>query len=157
MTRPLRPDRSGGAHLTGRPLHDLALTGGPSVKDCLWQREPQSPVPTARWSASPATAAALYTPQALWTMARERLDVITVVFANRAYRILNIELGRVGVVDARTQGQGDVDLNDPDIDWQGLAQAFGVEASRVESIEAFDRQFADAMRGRGPRLIEAVI
>jgi acetolactate synthase-1/2/3 large subunit len=50
-----------------------------------------------------------------------------------------------------------IELRDPTVGWAELAQGFGVEASRAETIEAFDAQFASAMAGKGPRLIEAVI
>jgi acetolactate synthase-1/2/3 large subunit len=98
-----------------------------------------------------------YTPQALWTMARERLDVTTVVFANRSYKILGVELGRVGAGEPGPKANSMIELRDPTMDWVSLAQGFGVEASRADTIEAFEAQFADAMAGRGPRLIEAVI
>ena len=40
--------------------------------------------------------AGMYTNQALWTMARESLDIVTLVFANRTYEILKGELRNVG-------------------------------------------------------------
>jgi acetolactate synthase-1/2/3 large subunit len=96
-------------------------------------------------------------PQTLWTMARERLDVTTVVFANRAYKILGVELGRVGAGEPGQKARSMLELRDPVIDWVALANSFGVEASRAEDAAAFEAQFASAMAGRGPRLIEAVI
>jgi acetolactate synthase-1/2/3 large subunit len=50
-----------------------------------------------------------------------------------------------------------LDIGHPEMDWTALARGFGIEASRAEDIESFDRQFAEAMRSRGPRLIEAVV
>jgi acetolactate synthase-1/2/3 large subunit len=97
---------------------------------------------------------AMYTVQSLWTMAREQLDVTTVIFANRSYGILNIELARVGAAS----GPGALsmlDIGNPALDWVQLAQGMGVQAERVESLDRFDEVFADAMRQRGPRLIEA--
>jgi acetolactate synthase-1/2/3 large subunit len=99
----------------------------------------------------------LYTPQALWTMAREGLDVTTVVFVNRAYKILGVELGRVGVAAPGDKARAMLELRRPDVDWCALAQGFGVEATCADTIAAFDAQFADAMSRPGPRLIEAVI
>ena len=99
----------------------------------------------------------MYTPQALWTQARENLDVITVVFANRSYRILKVELKRVGVPEVGKRGSSLLELQRPDLDWAGLARSMGVEATRAESIEAFCDQLLSAMQARGPRLIEAVI
>src|SRR5205085_1660380 len=95
----------------------------------------------------------MYTLQALWTMAREKLDVTTVVFANRSYRILNVELARVGAGAPGPAALSMLDLSNPELDWTALARGMGVEACRAETIEAFAAQFADAMAGRGPRLI----
>jgi acetolactate synthase-1/2/3 large subunit len=100
---------------------------------------------------------AMYTLQSLWTQARERLDVTTVIFANRSYAILNIELARVGAGNPGPKALSMLDLHNPELDWVGLARAMGVEASRAETIEEFTALFADAMRTTGPRLIEVVL
>ena len=99
----------------------------------------------------------MYTVQALWTMARERLDVTTVVFANRSYKILNIELERVGAEPAGPKALAMLDLSNPELNWSAVARAMGVESSRANTVESFSDQFAAAMRSSGPRLIEAVI
>jgi acetolactate synthase-1/2/3 large subunit len=99
----------------------------------------------------------MYTVQALWTLARENLDVTVIVFANQAYRILNIELQRTGAGEAGPAARTLLELGDPRIDWMSLAKGMGVDARRCETAEDFDAAFADAMRRRGPRLIEAVI
>jgi acetolactate synthase-1/2/3 large subunit len=145
------------ATATGRPHVHLPLTGG-SIGQGL-------PVAVGAAVASPdrkvvcitGDGSGLYTPQALWTMAREGLDVTTVVFANRSYKILNVELGRVGVAEPGPKAKAMLTLSDPDIGWATLARGFGVEASQATTLEAFADQFADAMRHKGPRLIEAVI
>ena len=95
--------------------------------------------------------------QGLWTQARERLDMTTVIYANRSYAILNIEMGRVGVDDRGPTARSLFDLHDPAIDWVKLAEGMGVEAARAETTERFADLFACAMKTRGPRLIEAVI
>jgi acetolactate synthase I/II/III large subunit len=100
---------------------------------------------------------AMYTLQALWTQAREQLDVTTVIYANRSYAILNIELARLGVEDPGLKAQSLFDLHDPTLDWVKLAEGMGVEAARAETTERFVDLFASAMKTRGPRLIEAVI
>jgi acetolactate synthase I/II/III large subunit len=100
---------------------------------------------------------AMYTLQALWTQAREALDVTTVIFANRSYAILNIELARVGASEAGPKALSMLDLHNPELDWTKLASGMGVEASRVTSVEEFARHFASAMNDRGPRLIEVVL
>lgn len=101
--------------------------------------------------------AAMYALQSLWTMARERLDVVTIVCANRRYNILNIELTRVGALDPGPKTLAMLDLHDPELDFVKLAQGMGVEASRAATTTEFAAQFADAMQRRGPRLIEAEI
>jgi acetolactate synthase-1/2/3 large subunit len=100
---------------------------------------------------------AMYTLQALWTQARESLDVTTVIFANRSYAILNIELARVGAGNAGPRAFSMLDLHNPELDWVKLASGMGVEASRAASVEELASQFASAMKNRGPRLIEIVL
>jgi acetolactate synthase-1/2/3 large subunit len=100
---------------------------------------------------------AAYTLQALWTMAREGLDVTTVIFANRSYAILNLELQRVGAIGAGPKALALFDLHDPEMNWAKIAEGLGVEGSRADSCEAFRAQYASAMGQRGPRLIEAMI
>jgi acetolactate synthase-1/2/3 large subunit len=99
----------------------------------------------------------MYTLQALWTQARESLDVTTLIFANRSYAILNIELARVGAGDPGPKAFSMLDLHNPELDWIKLASGMGVEASRATSIEEFAAQFESAMQNRGPRLIEVVV
>jgi acetolactate synthase I/II/III large subunit len=100
---------------------------------------------------------AMYTLQALWTQAREKLDVTTVIFANRSYAILNIEMMRVGAENPGPKALSLFDLRNPELSWVSLAAGMGVEASRATTAEEFADQFASAMKGKGPRLIEAVI
>ena len=99
---------------------------------------------------------AAYTMQALWTMARENLDVTVIIYANRSYLILNIELGRVGAV-AGPRALSMLDLHNPEMNWTQIARGFGVEASRAATTKEFADQYASAMKARGPRLIEALI
>jgi acetolactate synthase-1/2/3 large subunit len=101
--------------------------------------------------------AAMYSLQSLWTMARERLDVVVIVCANRTYNILNIELTRVGARNPGPKTLAMLDLHDPELDFVKLAQGMGVEASRAATATEFAAQFADAMQRKGPRLIEAVL
>jgi acetolactate synthase-1/2/3 large subunit len=99
----------------------------------------------------------MYTVQALWTQAREQLDVTTVVFANRTYAILRHELSGVGAGTPGKKAADMLDIGRPDLDWVALARGMGVEASRATTAEEFNRQFAASMESRGPRLIEAVL
>jgi len=93
----------------------------------------------------------------LWTQAREKLDVINVIFANRSYAILNIELMRVGAGNGGPLALSMLDIGHPTLDFCRLAEGMGVAASRATTAEAFGDQFGDAVRGRGPRLIEVVL
>ena len=92
----------------------------------------------------------MYTLQALWTQAREGLDVTTVVFANRTYAILRGELANVG---AGTPGRKAVDMLDigrPDLDWVALARGMGVPATRATTAEEFNKQFGAAWPPAAP-------
>jgi acetolactate synthase-1/2/3 large subunit len=101
--------------------------------------------------------AAMYTVQGLWTIAREQLDVTTVVFANHAYRILNIEMGRTGAGNPGPAASKLLDLGNPRIDWVSLAGGLGLPAERVATPQAFDEAFERAMNQTGPRFIEAAL
>lgn len=100
-----------------------------------------------------ADGAGMYTLQALWTQAREKLDVVNVVFANRIYKILHGELLAVGAQPGRVSNEL-FDLARPTLDWIKLADGMGVEATRVETLEGFADAFKAASSRRGPFLIE---
>ena len=74
----------------------------------------------------------MYTLQALWTQAREGLDVTTLVFSNRTYQILKGELANVGAGNPGRKALDMLDLGNPDIDWVGLAKAMGVPGAKVD-------------------------
>ena len=99
----------------------------------------------------------MYTVQALWTQAREQLDVTTVVFANRTYAILRGELAGVGAGTPGRKAADMLDIGRPDLDWVALARGMGVDATRATTADEFNRQFAASLAHRGPRLIEAVL
>ena len=99
----------------------------------------------------------MYTPQALWTMARYGLDVTVVIFANRRYRILDIEMKRTGASAFGDAVNNATDIGTPPLDWVKLSEACGVEATRAATNREFTMQFEDAMKRRGPRLIEAIL
>lgn len=98
----------------------------------------------------------MYTLQALWTMARENLDVTVVALANRSYAILNMELRRVGARHNGTASARLLSLDDPTLDLAGVARSLGVPSLRVSCAEdlvnALERSYATA----GPTFIEAV-
>jgi len=97
----------------------------------------------------------MYTLQSLWTQARERLDVVTVVLANRGYKILQGELKGVGIDNPGKRAQRMLAVEDPELDWVALARGLGVEAAAADSAERFNDLFTGALRRRGPFVIEA--
>jgi acetolactate synthase-1/2/3 large subunit len=99
----------------------------------------------------------MYTIQALWTQAREGLGVKTIVFSNRRYSILQIELMRLGAGNPGPKALGMFDLGNPDLDWVSLARGMGVPATRAETAEDLAAQFRAALAEPGPALIEAVV
>jgi acetolactate synthase-1/2/3 large subunit len=100
-----------------------------------------------------ADGAGMYSLQSLWTQARENLDVVNVVFANRRYAILQGELAAVGAQPGPASREL-FDLSRPEIRWTKLAEGMGVEAERVETLERFAEVFRAASQRRGPFLIE---
>ncbi len=142
----------------GAPRHDwLTLTGG-SIGFGL-------PAATGAAVACPdrpvicleADGSAMYTFQALWTQARESLDVTTIILNNRSYAILNMELQRVGATEPGPKALSMLDLSVPPIDFEALARSLGVHAARPDSAEAFTVALERAIGEPGPHLIEVVI
>jgi acetolactate synthase I/II/III large subunit len=150
----------GGVHrfaATIEPHDHLSLTGGAIGQGIPVATGAAVACPDKKVVCLQGDGSAMYTLQALWTQARESLDVTTLIFANRSYAILNIELARVGAGDPGPKAISMLDLHNPVLDWVKLASGMGVEASRATSVEEFAAQFESAMRNRGPRLIEVVV
>jgi acetolactate synthase-1/2/3 large subunit len=99
----------------------------------------------------------MYTLQALWTMARENLPVVVVVFANGAYRILQGELAGVGATISGPKARDMLTLDRPALDWVALAKGMGMEARRADTMGDFHVALARAIASRGPALVEAVV
>jgi acetolactate synthase-1/2/3 large subunit len=140
-----------------RPYDHLALTGGSIGQGLPLAVGAAIACPDRKIICPHGDGGAAYTLQALWTMAREQLDVTTVIFANRSYAILNIELMRVGAIGAGPKALSMLDLHNPELNWLSIGSGLGVESSRATTAEEFNAQYASAMQGRGPRLIEALI
>lgn len=100
---------------------------------------------------------AMYTEQALWTMAREGLDITLLIFANRAYEILRAQLPRVGICNPGQRSIDMLTLDRPALDWVDIARGHGVEAGRVEDLEGLARQLGRGFAARGPYLIELLL
>ena len=99
----------------------------------------------------------LYTAQALWTMARERANVIVLIAANHSYNVLRTELGRHGNTEFGPQASALTSLADPRVDWVALAEAFGVPARRVTHAAELTHALTTAVHATGPHLIEMTI
>lgn len=149
------------AATAGAPAHDvLTLTGGaigygiPAAVGAAIAA-PDRPVLSLQ-----ADGSAMYTLSALWTQARENLDVTTVIFNNGTYDILRIELARVGATSAGEPGPRALellDLGSPAIDFVKIAEGMGVPARRVTTAEELAGAMADAFAAPGPHLIDAVV
>ena len=103
-----------------------------------------------------ADGSGLYSLQALWTQARERLPCTTIVLANRRYAILLGEYAGVGANPGPT-AMDMLDLGNPAIDWVRLAEGFGVEAARTDTLEGLADLLRASLRTPGPFLIELAI
>ena len=147
-----------GAMTAGAPRHDLlTLTGG-----AIGQGLPSAVGAAIACPDRPVIAlvgdgSAMYTVQALWTMAREQLHVISIIFNNAAYSVLNIELERVGAGEPGPRSRAQLDLGGPQLDFARLAQGMGVHAVRADTAEAFCTALEYALATPGPHLIEALV
>jgi acetolactate synthase I/II/III large subunit len=138
------------------PPHDvLALTGGAIGYGLPAAVGAAVACPDRRVIALQADGSGMYTVQALWTMAREGLDITVVICANRTYRILEVELMRAGVTEPGAAAGALTGLGSPDLDWVSLAKGLGVDATAADTadelVDALRRSFSTA----GPMLIEA--
>lgn len=145
-------------HTAGAPPHDwLSLTGGAIGQGLPVAVGAAVACPDRKVVALQADGSALYTMQAWWTMAREGLDVTTVLFNNRSYAVLNMELGRVGAEAAGPRAKEMLDLRRPDLDFAALARGFGVPATSATTTDDFVDQLRRALATEGPTVVEAVI
>ena len=142
----------------GAPRHTLmTLTGGAIGQGLPVATGAAIACPDRKVVAFQADGSGAYTLQALWTQARESLDVVTLLCSNRAYRILQVELARAGIAEPGPQALGLTRLDEPALDWSSLARGFGVPATRVETAEALVEALPRALAEPGPQLIEMLI
>ncbi|MCW2675896.1 MAG: putative thiamine pyrophosphate-dependent decarboxylase [Modestobacter sp.] len=151
-----------GTHLhaatAGAPRHDwLTLTGGAIGAGLPLATGAAVACPDRPVVSLQADGSAMYTVQALWTQAREQLDVTTVICDNGAYAILEGELQNVGARSGGERAGRLLDLGSPDLDFVALATGMGVPATRATSAEELAEQFAAALAEPGPHLIDAVL
>jgi len=147
------PDATAGA-----PPHDwLTLTGGAIGQGLPLAAGAAIACPRRPVIALEADGSAMYTISALWTHAREQLDITTVIFSNRSYAILAMELDRVGAVATGQAARSLLSLARPELDFTALAAGMGVPASRATTAEEFAACLRRALAEPGPHLIEAII
>ena len=101
-----------------------------------------------------ADGSGMYTGQALWTMAREGLNVTTVVFANHDYAVLKREFSYLGVGSPGPRAADMFEIGRPDLDWTLMSKGMGVQGTRVSSLDAFGKALRAGLESEGPTLIE---
>jgi|SRR5690554_144964 len=142
----------------GCPRHDyITLTGGG-----IGQGTPNAVGAAIACPDRPVFAligegTSMYTIQSLWTMAREALNVTTIIFNNASYSVLNIELERVGADKIGPKARSQLDLNGPVINFAQLAESMGVHGTRVTTAEEMHAALQYAIENPGPHLIEAMV
>ncbi len=143
---------------TGLPPHSILTVAGGSIGCGI-------PCSTGAAVACPerpvidlqADGSALYTAQALWTQAREGLNVTTLICSNRSYRILQMELHRAGITFSGSNARRLTELTNPAIDWVKIAHGFGVPGVTVSAAEDLARELGRALAEPGPHLIEMLL
>ena len=141
---------------SGAPRHDwLCLTGGSIGYGLPAATGAAVAVPDRKVVSLEADGSAMYTAQALWTQAREGLDVTTVILNNGSYAVLNMELDRVGAGAAGPRAKEMLDI--PGLDFVALSNGLGVPATRATTAEEFTDQLAAALATEGPSLVEAML
>jgi acetolactate synthase-1/2/3 large subunit len=138
------------------PHEWLTLTGGSIGQGLPLATGAAAACRDRRVLALQADGSALYTIQALWTQAREGLNVTNVILNNGAYAILAMEMMRTGVTNASHAAGELFDLRRPDIDFTAVAKGFGVPASRVQTVHELAGALRRSYAAPGPSLIEAM-
>jgi acetolactate synthase-1/2/3 large subunit len=146
------------AATAGAPPHDwLCLTGGAIGQGLPVAVGAAIAAPGRPVVALESDGSALYTLQSWWTMAREGLDVTTILLNNHSYAVLNMELDRVGAESPGPRARDMLDLGRPSIDFVHLAKGLGLHATRAETAESFANELAVALATPGPSVVEAII
>ena len=139
----------------GAPPHDwLGNTGGSIGIAMPLAVGAAVACPDRRILCLSADGSGMYTLQALWTMAREKLRIVSVILANRDYAVLKREFSYLGVGEPGTRALDMFEIGRPDLDWVHLAKGMGVSAVRVSSLAEFARALRDGFESDGPMLIE---
>ena len=145
------------ATATAAPHDHMSLTGGAIGMGLPVATGAAVACPDRKVVCLHGDGGAMYTLQSLWTQAREKLDVVNIIFANNSYAILNIELMRVGAENPGPKALSMLDLHNPELNWVQLGSGMGVESVRVTTCEEFADAYQSALKAKGPRLIEVMI
>ncbi|HUY18992.1 MAG TPA: acetolactate synthase large subunit [Candidatus Binataceae bacterium] len=140
-----------------RPHTYLALTGGAIGQGLPCATGAAVAAPGRKVIALQADGGGMYTLQALWTNAREALDITTVICNNHSYRILQVELSRAGITEPGPKARSLTMLDNPEINWVEMARGMGVPGVRVSSADELVRELERAIPERGPNLIEMMM
>lgn len=146
------------AMTAGAPRHDMiTLTGG-----AIGQGLPNAVGAAIACPDRPVLAligdgTAMYTIQSLWTMARENLNVTSIIFNNASYSVLNIEIERVGAIEVGKKAKAQLDLHGPVLNFAHLAQGMGVHGVRASTAEELNKALEYALTHEGPHLIEVMV
>lgn len=132
---------SGGSIGAGLPTATGAALGAPDRKVICLQ----------------ADGSGMYSLQSLWTQAREKLDVLTIIYSNRKYAILEMEMANLGLGRPQRNARRMMELGQPELDWVALAKGMGVSGGRAETVEDFRGLALAALHQPGPFLIDCRI
>ena len=142
----------------GAPPHDwLQLTGGAIGVGMPLAVGAAVACPDRKVLSLEADGSAMYTVQALWTQARENLNVLTLIWSNRAYAILRGELMNVGAANPGRKAHDMLSLDNPALDWVSLAKGMGVPGRRAETVAQLVAAIKAGLDHKGPFLVEVVL
>ncbi|MGH9706293.1 MAG: acetolactate synthase large subunit [Candidatus Acidiferrales bacterium] len=142
----------------GAPPHDWLTNTGGSIGIAMPLAVGAAVAcPERRVLCLSADGSGMYTAQALWTMAREGLNITTIIFANHDYAVLKREFGNLGIGAPGPRALELFEIGRPNLDWVSLARGMGVPALRATSLDIFAKALRDGLAASGPTLIEVEV
>jgi acetolactate synthase-1/2/3 large subunit len=145
------------AAATARPHEVLALTGGAIGIGLPLAIGAAVAAPERKVLSLNGDGAAMYTIQALWTMARENLDICVMIFSNRSYNILYSQLADVGAANPGPRAIDMLTLDRPTLDFSMMSKSMGVPGGKAQNLEELTKQLTYAMSQKGPYLIDVIM
>lgn len=140
-----------------KPYSHLTLTGGAIGQGMPCALGAALACPDRKVINIEADGSAMYTLQALWSQAREKANVITIICSNRKYFTIEYECLRAGHSSLGKKSEALMSLNNPPLDWVNLSRSMGVPAVAVMTAEELIREFQVALKEKGPSLIEVIL